>query len=78
MTLSDNGYRCSAGETFDSVALYVFGNEKYAAELLNANPELCLIPVFTGGEILRLPEIDMPEGEGNTQYMPDKAPWKEE
>ena len=35
MTLSGQGYRCSAGETFDSVALNVYGDEKYACELLN-------------------------------------------
>ena len=52
MTLSGQGYRCSAGETFDSVALAVYGDEKYACEILNANPALCTIPVFRGGEIL--------------------------
>lgn len=77
MTLSGKGYRCSAGETFDSVALTVYGNEKYACELLNANPALCTIPIFTGGEILLLPVVEIPEDEGDVEQMPDRAPWKE-
>lgn len=74
MTLSGKSYRCSAGETFDSVALMVYGDEKYAAELLSANPLLCRIPIFTGGETLLLPVVEMPEGDNN--YMPSTAPWK--
>ena len=77
MTLSGKGYRCSAGETFDSVALTVYGNEKYACELLNANPALCTIPIFTGGEILLLPVVEIPEDEGDVEQMPDRAPWTE-
>lgn len=76
MTLSGKGYPCSAGETFDSVALLIYGNEKYAAELLNVNPQYCRRPIFEGGEFLLLPVIEMPEeDEGST--MPDTAPWKE-
>lgn len=77
MTLSGQGYRCSAGETFDSVALAVYGDEKYACELLNANPALCTKPIFTGGEILALPVVEIPEDDGDVEKMPDRAPWKE-
>ena len=76
MTLSGKSYRCSEGETFDSVALMIYGDEKYAAELLNANPHLCLIPVFSGGEMLMLPVIEIPEEDEDEHYMPDTAPWK--
>lgn len=77
MTLSGQTYRCTAGETFDSVALSVYGDEVYACELLNANPALCCKPVFTGGEILDLPVVEIPESNSNIRYMPEKAPWKE-
>lgn len=77
MTLSENTYHCSGGETFDSVALRVYGNEKYACELLNANPALCRIPVFTGGEILNLPVIAIPEEDDAGVYTSVNAPWKE-
>lgn len=76
MTMSGQSYMCSAGETFDSVALVLYGDEKYAAELLSANPSLCTIPTFNGGETLLLPVIEMPEDEGEERLMPDAAPWK--
>lgn len=77
MTMSGQEYQCSAGETFDRVALALYGDEKYSCELLCANPALCLIPVFTGGEILALPVVEMPEDEDDTERMPASAPWKE-
>jgi len=77
MILSGQGYRCSAGETFDSAALAVYGDEKYACELLTANPEYCTKPVFSGGETLRLPVVEIPEDESENIYAPAKAPWKE-
>lgn len=77
MTLTGQKYTCSAGETFDIAAQRIFGDEKYACELLNANPALCLIPIFTGGEELDIPEIEMPSEEAEESYMPAKAPWKE-
>ena len=75
MILSGTKYLCVAGETWDYVALVVYGDEKYAAELLNANPRFSFIPVFTGGEVLDLPVINIiPNG---PKYMPETAPWKE-
>lgn len=77
MTLSGETHLCSAGETWDSVALAVYGEERYACELLNANPELCDIPFFTGGEALKLPIVEVPEDADGESYMPATAPWKE-
>lgn len=73
MELSGFGYPCSAGETFDSVALAVYGDEKYAADLLNANPALCRKMVFTGGETLLLPVVYIAED----SYTDTAAPWKQ-
>lgn len=77
MELSGYLYQCSAGETFDIVALNVYDHEKYAAELINANPEYATLLVFTGDEILSLPVVEMPEGKSENDYAPSKAPWKE-
>jgi len=80
MTLSGLTYKCSAGETFDIVALSIYGDEKYASELFCANPALCTIQVFCGGELLELPVVDIPdieEDEEEEDYMPAIAPWKE-
>lgn len=70
-------YHCSAGETFDMVALNVYGHEKHAANLMNANPGYVHLTVFTGGEILSLPVVEIPEGERENEYAPSTAPWKE-
>lgn len=81
MILADEVYQCSAGETFDSVALELYGDEKYACELLNANPDLCNIPIFSGGEILDIPIVEEAEEDEDQddeeETMPAKAPWKE-
>lgn len=76
MEMSGYGYTCAGGETFDSVALEVYGSEKYAAELMCANPALCEKSIFTGGETLLLPVVegDAADEEG---YATATAPWKE-
>lgn len=77
MTLSGRVYICSAGETFDSVALAVYGDEVFACELLNANPKLSTTPIFQGGEILELPVVEVQEDDNGEVYAPASAPWKE-
>jgi len=82
MTLSGQIYICSRGETFDIIADNIYGDEKYACELLSANPSLCHIPVFMGGETLEIPvvevvSIDSDTDNGAVDYMPANAPWKE-
>ena len=78
MTLSGYAYTCSAGETFDSVARVVYGDENYAPELLCANPEHALKMAFDGSEVLYLPSITMPdEDDEDTEKAAAKAPWRE-
>ena len=80
MEASGYYYHCVAGESFDSVALAYYGNEKYSAELLSMNPEHCRVTTFTGNEVLILPVIEVPENElgADADYeLPTKAPWKE-
>ena len=62
-------YTASAKETFDTIALNIYGDERYAYLLLGANPEHCHKIFLEGGEILNAPE----------QTQDDKAllpPWK--
>ena len=75
MTLSGYEYNCSAGETWDSVARNVYGDEKYSADLLNANPEYVHMVVFGGGEVLRLPVVAVPDE--RDADLPENAPWEE-
>jgi len=69
-------YHCSANESFDSIALNVYGDEKYAADLMNANPDYCGQTVFDGGEILQLPSLDVPQKNNETALANTIAPWK--
>ena len=79
MELSVFKYTCSGGETFDSVARTIYGDENYAAELLCANPELCRKQMFLGGEELFVPIVEVPENEDAdmTATEAGKAPWRE-
>lgn len=74
--LSGYVYRCSAGETFDKVALNIYDHEKYAADLMNANPGYVRRAVFRGDEVLSLPVVEIPENENENEYAPSTAPWK--
>lgn len=75
--LSGYLYRCSAGETFDKVALNIYDHEKYAADLMNANPGYAYLTVFAGDEIFSLPVVETTENEAGNEYAPSTAPWKE-
>ena len=72
-------YMCSGGETHDSIAREVWGDEKYAAELHTMNPEYDRMMMFLGGEALYLPVIDLPATEDAAAAVagPEKAPWRD-
>lgn len=76
MILSGFYYHASAGETFDSVALEVYGDEKFAAELLQANVEHAGKLIFSGGEALALPTLTVQTEEDSGEQI-GTAPWKE-
>ena len=48
MNRSGYGYRCAAGESWDSVALKIYGDEKYAADLLAAELGIADAVTFLG------------------------------
>lgn len=77
MEISNKPWRCTAGESFDSIALALYGNEKYAAELLSANPELCGTVAFAGGERLRVPILNIIDSEQENDYPASNAPWRD-
>lgn len=74
-------YRCAANDSFDGVALEIYGDEKYAGDLMDANPDYCGMIVFDGGESLKLPVLDVPEdrindGDEESAMATTIAPWK--
>ena len=76
MTMTNMVYHCAAGEAFDGIALKLYGHEKYAETLMDANPEYCSIAVFSGGEVLSLPLIDIPVSNTERALANTIAPWK--
>lgn len=68
-------YTCIAGDTFDLIARVQLGDEKYARELMLANLPYCGVTVFSGGETLRIPDVD--RGNENVAYYSETAPWRE-
>lgn len=70
-------YRASNGETFDSVSLQVYGDEKYTGELMSANPLLVDKAVFMGGEEIKIPVVTVSvTDENGNAYGTASAPWK--
>lgn len=81
MELSGNVYVCAYGDTFDLVAKEVYGDERYAPDILCANPELSGKYILDAGDEVYLPLIYIPEAEEDTdedeQDLPiPTAPWK--
>lgn len=75
MKKTAGSYRCSAGESFDSIALAVYGDEKYAEELLLANGQYFGKLIFIGGETLTLPDVRTMT-DADTGQQISAAPWK--
>lgn len=78
MDLSGFVYKCSGGETFDSIARELWQDEACAADLMCANPEYATRQMFLGGERIYVPVVEVAEEtEDVTETEPAKAPWKE-
>ena len=69
--LGGQTYTCKAGDTFDSIALAFYDDEKYAELLMTRNPALVGRMVFAGGEQMLIPTME------NTAIDTEKAPWRD-
>ena len=67
--MSNMIYTASERETFDQIALRVYGDEKYAYLLLQTNPQYSHKIMMDGGEVLTVP--DMPKDKRT-----ELPPWK--
>ena len=73
--MNDKIYIARAGESVDSIALKLYGDERYAKDILISNPQISGKMVLTGGERLLIPEMENTlDREGKTI---SSAPWKE-
>jgi len=53
-------YTAMAGDTFDSISLDFYDDERYASVIIQANLRYRKVLTFTGGEELFIPIIDDP------------------
>ena len=63
-------YKTINGDTWDIIAKNIYGKEKYALQLMEANPDLLDNIIFEDGIFLIVPDIDINE----TSTLP---PWKQ-
>lgn len=63
-------YTTKKGDTFDSIAYAVYGDEELIAPLIKANPEYVETAVFDYGAVLNIPDIEKTD---NNIYLP---PWR--
>lgn len=63
-------YTAQGGDTFDSIALAAYNEERMASTIITANPDLCDVLIFEGGELVRIPIVE-------TVTTPDTLPpWR--
>ena len=63
-------YTAQGGATFDSIALAAYNEERMASTIITANPDLCDVLIFEGGELVRIPIVE-------TVTTPDTLPpWR--
>lgn len=52
-------YTAQGGDTFDSIALAAYNEERMASTIIAANPDLCDVLIFEGGELVRIPIVEI-------------------
>ena len=63
-------YTAQGGDTFDSIALAAYNEERMASTIITANPDLCDVLIVEGGELVRIPIVE-------TVTTPDTLPpWR--
>jgi len=62
-------YYTLAGDTWDSIALDFYHEERMAATLIRANLRFRSVLTFAGGELIKVPLVELPQ----SVILP---PWK--
>jgi len=63
-------YTTKSGDTWDSVAFFIYGNEQFAKALIEANTAYIGTVIFKGNTLLNVPEINI------TVTVSNLPPWK--
>lgn len=51
-------YTAQGGDTFDSIALAAYNEERMASTIIAANPNLSDVLIFEGGELVQIPIVE--------------------
>lgn len=51
-------YTAQGGDTFDSIALAAYNEERMASTIIAANPDLSDVLIFEGGELVQIPIVE--------------------
>lgn len=63
-------YTAQGGDTFDSIALSAYNEERMASTIIASNPDLSDVLIFEGGELVQIPVVE-------TVTTPDTLPpWR--
>lgn len=57
-------YETAAGDTWDMISLFIYGDEKYAGYLMKNNPFLLGTVIFNAGTLVYTPDLPMEEETG--------------
>ena len=60
-------YTAQGGDTFDSIALAAYNEERMASTIIAANPDLSDVLIFEGGELVQISIVE-------TVTTPDTLP----
>lgn len=63
-------YNTTQGDTWDSIALKFYNNEKMMHHLLEANPKYITIVVFSANIKLTIPELDASKLDVSSSDLP--------
>ncbi len=63
-------YTTKQGDMWDSISFSLYGDVKYTDVLINANPELRNIYIFSAGIVINVPEVE------ERVTADDLPPWK--
>lgn len=65
-------YRTKKGDTWDSIAFLLWGNEYLMLELIKSNPHHRETLVFSEGKQLLIPDISIDDSEDAPDWMQDE------
>ena len=66
-------YRTIQDDAFDAIAYRLWGDERLARELIQANPEHADVLLFEAGTVLTVPDVQI-----RPQASTNLPPWMEE